>query len=82
MCVPVRLQAARNVELKAATPVQGKDGSYGTSLALGTAQDPGCDVLLAYKQNGRRPGARPCALEHGVWALQLAARTWEVHLVL
>ena len=36
------------------TWLQGKDGSYGTSLALGTAQDPGCDVLLAYKQNGRR----------------------------
>ncbi|KAK9836934.1 hypothetical protein WJX81_000653 [Elliptochloris bilobata] len=33
---------------------QGKDGSYGTSLALGTALDPGCDVMLAYKQNGRR----------------------------
>ena len=39
---------------KRAWMVQGKDGSYGTSLALGTAQDPGCDVLLAYKQNGRR----------------------------
>ena len=38
----------------AATRAQGSDGSYGTSLALGTALDPGCDVMLAYKQNGRR----------------------------
>jgi nitrate reductase (NAD(P)H) len=32
---------------------QGADGSYGTSLAYGTAMDPACDVMLAYKQNGR-----------------------------
>ncbi|KAK9903477.1 hypothetical protein WJX75_006549 [Coccomyxa subellipsoidea] len=32
---------------------QGADGSYGTSLAYATACDPACDVMLAYKQNGR-----------------------------
>lgn len=32
---------------------QGKDGTYGTSLKYGTAMDPGCDVLIAYMQNGR-----------------------------
>ena len=32
---------------------QGADGTYGTSLAFGTAMDPACDVMLAYKQNGR-----------------------------
>ncbi|KAK9815051.1 hypothetical protein WJX73_005946 [Symbiochloris irregularis] len=29
------------------------DGTYGTSLKYGTAMDPGCDVLVAYMQNGR-----------------------------
>ena len=48
---------------------QGKDGSYGTSLALGTAQDPGCDVLLAYKQNGRRL-APDHVSQISEWALQ------------
>ncbi len=33
--------------------LQGADGSYGTSLAYATAMDPACDVMLAYKQNGR-----------------------------
>ncbi len=32
---------------------QGADGSYGTSLSYATACDPACDVMLAYKQNGR-----------------------------
>lgn len=32
---------------------QGADGSYGTSLSYATAMDPACDVMLAYKQNGR-----------------------------
>ena len=31
------------------TCVQGADGTYGTSLAYGTA----CDVMVAYKQNER-----------------------------
>lgn len=33
--------------------VQGADGTYGTSLAYGTAMDPSCDVMVAYKQNER-----------------------------
>lgn len=32
---------------------KGEDGSYGTSISLATAMDPACDVMLAYKQNGR-----------------------------
>jgi nitrate reductase (NAD(P)H) len=32
---------------------RGDDGSYGTSITIQRAMDPGCDVLLAYKQNGR-----------------------------
>ena len=33
--------------------LQGADGTYGTSLPFGTAMDPGCDVMVAYKQNDR-----------------------------
>ena len=33
--------------------MQGKDGSYGTSLCWQTAMDESCDVILAYKQNDR-----------------------------
>ena len=33
--------------------LQGKDGSYGTSLCWQTAMDESCDVILAYKQNDR-----------------------------
>ena len=33
--------------------LQGADGTYGTSLQYGTAMDPGCDVMVAYKQNDR-----------------------------
>ena len=33
--------------------LQGADGTYGTSLAYGTAMDPSCDVMVAYKQNDR-----------------------------
>ena len=33
--------------------VQGKDGSYGTSLSWHAAMDESCDVILAYKQNDR-----------------------------
>ena len=33
--------------------VQGKDGTYGTSLRYGVAMDPGCDVMVCFMQNGR-----------------------------
>lgn len=33
--------------------MQGKDGSYGTSLSWHAAMDESLDVILAYKQNGR-----------------------------
>ena len=33
--------------------LQGKDGSYGTSLSWHAAMDESLDVILAYKQNGR-----------------------------
>ena len=33
--------------------LQGKDGTYGTSLRYGVAMDPGCDVMVCFMQNGR-----------------------------
>ena len=33
---------------------KGDDGSYGTSIPMHMALDPGADVLLAYEQNGAR----------------------------
>ena len=33
--------------------MQGKDGTYGTSLRYGVAMDPGCDVMVCFMQNGR-----------------------------
>lgn len=41
------------LDAQAAGCVQGKDGTYGTSLRYGVAMDPGCDVMVCFMQNGR-----------------------------
>ncbi len=59
-CVMLLWKAACTVELSLKPPadvtasmLQGADGTYGTSLTYGTAMDPSCDVMIAYKQNDR-----------------------------
>ena len=37
---------------------RGGDGSYGTSISLYKAVEDTNDVIIAYKQNGRRAHAR------------------------
>ncbi len=53
------MQGARYVSFRG--PVgelpQGGDGSYGTSISLYKAVEDTNDVIIAYKQNGRRARA-------------------------